>query len=207
MTKRARKIQSRQMTRREFVGGAVTAAGVMPGAPAFLRGQNLNNKLNIAFIACGGRAHASLGELHRSCRVRPRRRQARPNAAPRRRRIRTRTSSCSATSTRTRWTPRRSALPKAKKFTDLRRVFDQPERFRRGRGLDGRAHARLRDVPGADAWQARLLREAARLQHLGDAPDPRDGREVSRSCRRRWATRGMPPTARRHDQGNPRRPA
>jgi hypothetical protein len=32
-------------------------------APAILRGQNLNNKLNIAFIACGGRANASLNEL------------------------------------------------------------------------------------------------------------------------------------------------
>ena len=54
---------SRQLTRREFVGGAIAAAGVMTGAPALLRGQNLNNKLDIAFIACGGRANASLGEL------------------------------------------------------------------------------------------------------------------------------------------------
>src|SRR5213592_1357731 len=52
----------RGMTRREFVGRAL-AAGLVSGAPAFLRGQNLNNKLNIAFIACGGRANASLGEL------------------------------------------------------------------------------------------------------------------------------------------------
>jgi len=36
---------------------------VIAVAPAFLRGQNLNNKLNIAFIACGGRANASLNEL------------------------------------------------------------------------------------------------------------------------------------------------
>src|SRR3954467_6771103 len=53
----------RGMTRREFVGRTLVAAGVMAGAPAILRGQNLNNKLNIAFIACGGRANASLGEL------------------------------------------------------------------------------------------------------------------------------------------------
>src|SRR3954469_18716958 len=50
------------MTRRAFVGRAL-AAGIISGAPAFLRGQNLNNKLNIAFIACGGRANASLAEL------------------------------------------------------------------------------------------------------------------------------------------------
>ena len=51
-----------QVTRREFVGGAL-AAGVVTAAPAFLRGRNLNDKLDIAFIACGGRATASLSEL------------------------------------------------------------------------------------------------------------------------------------------------
>src|SRR3954465_8668451 len=50
------------MTRRHFVSRTL-AAGVISAAPAFLRGQNLNNKLNIAFIACGGRANASLNEL------------------------------------------------------------------------------------------------------------------------------------------------
>ena len=58
-----RKTWQRGMTRRQFVGRALAAAGVIAGAPAFLRGQNLNNKLNIAFIACGGRANASLSEL------------------------------------------------------------------------------------------------------------------------------------------------
>src|SRR5687768_12856738 len=63
MNKKTSKARQRQMTRREFVGGAVAAAGVITGAPAILRGQNLNNKLNIAFIATGGRAGASLNEL------------------------------------------------------------------------------------------------------------------------------------------------
>src|SRR5881392_3041127 len=52
-----------RMTRRQFVAKTLLTAGVITSAPAFLRGQNLNNKLNIAFIACGGRALASLGEL------------------------------------------------------------------------------------------------------------------------------------------------
>ncbi|MGH9161832.1 MAG: Gfo/Idh/MocA family protein [Vicinamibacteraceae bacterium] len=52
-----------RVTRREFVGGAVAAAGVLTGAPALLRGRNLNDKLNIAFIASGGRAETSLEEL------------------------------------------------------------------------------------------------------------------------------------------------
>src|SRR5438045_1885772 len=62
--KRSAKIRSAPgMTRREFVGRTLMTAGVIAGAPAILRGQNLNNKLNIAFIACGGRANASLAEL------------------------------------------------------------------------------------------------------------------------------------------------
>ena len=48
LTKRSRRDQ---LTRRELLGGAVAGAGVIIGAPAFLRGQNLNNKLNIALIA------------------------------------------------------------------------------------------------------------------------------------------------------------
>ena len=54
--------RSRTMTRRQFVGRTL-AAGVISAAPAILRAQNLNSKLNIAFIACGGRANASLDEL------------------------------------------------------------------------------------------------------------------------------------------------
>src|SRR5580765_1002521 len=63
MKKDTKKTRQRHITRREFVGGALTAAGVVVGAPALLRGRNLNDKLNIAFIACGGRALASLSEL------------------------------------------------------------------------------------------------------------------------------------------------
>src|SRR4029450_1600149 len=63
MKKNTNTTPSREITRREFVGRALTAAGVIAGAPAFLRGQNLNNKVNIAFIGCGGRASASLNEL------------------------------------------------------------------------------------------------------------------------------------------------
>src|SRR5580765_5138120 len=58
-----RKTWQRGMTRREFVGGALTAAGMVAGAPALLRGRNLNNKLDVAFIACGGRAKDNIKEL------------------------------------------------------------------------------------------------------------------------------------------------
>src|SRR5256885_14209291 len=63
MKKTTNQTQSLRMTRREFVGRTLLTAGAIAGAPALLRGQNLNNKLNIAFIACGGRANASLSEL------------------------------------------------------------------------------------------------------------------------------------------------
>jgi predicted dehydrogenase len=45
----------KRITRRTFVGGALTVAGAVAGAPAILRGQNLNNKLDIAIIGAGGR--------------------------------------------------------------------------------------------------------------------------------------------------------
>ena len=48
------------ITRRDFVGGAVASVGVLAGAPALLRGKNLNNKLNIAMIGAGGRGLANL---------------------------------------------------------------------------------------------------------------------------------------------------
>jgi hypothetical protein len=37
MVKATNKTRQRRMTRREFVGGTVAAAGVLAGAPAFLR--------------------------------------------------------------------------------------------------------------------------------------------------------------------------
>jgi predicted dehydrogenase len=53
----------RRVTRREFVGGALGAAGLIAGAPAILRGRNLNGKLDVAFIASGGRATDLMNEL------------------------------------------------------------------------------------------------------------------------------------------------
>src|SRR5882672_5580250 len=62
MKKTKNRTCSGAMTRRDFVGRTL-AIGLISGAPALLRGQNLNNKLNIAFIGCGGRGNASLAEL------------------------------------------------------------------------------------------------------------------------------------------------
>jgi hypothetical protein len=57
--------QERQITRRQMVGSALAAAGVITGAPTLLRALNLHNKLNIAMIACGGRSsHGYSGREH-----------------------------------------------------------------------------------------------------------------------------------------------
>ena len=48
------------LTRRQFSRTLLAAAGGVTVAPAFLRGQNLNSKLNIAMIATGRRGAANL---------------------------------------------------------------------------------------------------------------------------------------------------
>ena len=46
-------------TRRHFLSTIIAASA----APAFVRGQNLNNKLNLVIIGCGGRGGANLSEV------------------------------------------------------------------------------------------------------------------------------------------------
>ncbi len=49
------------LNRRAFVRcSLLTTSGALFGAPAFLRGQNLNNKLNLAIIGVGGRGGGNL---------------------------------------------------------------------------------------------------------------------------------------------------
>src|SRR5437867_29344 len=122
---------ARGMTRREFVGRTWMTAGVRAGAPAILGGQNLNNKLNIAFAACGGRASASLAELTivpgagGAAGARGRRPNAGiPGAAHPDENV---TVLCDINQNALDSASAR--YPKAKKVTDLRRVFDNPNDF------------------------------------------------------------------------------
>src|SRR5215472_6450011 len=115
------------MTRREFLGPTL-AVGLISGAPAFLRGQNLNNKLNIAFIACGGRANASLAELTMvpgAAGARGRRPSSEIPAAPHP--DENVTVLCDVNQNALDSASAR--YPKARKVTDLRRVFDHPDDF------------------------------------------------------------------------------
>ena len=53
-------MKAKLLSRRQFTRTVITAAGTVGIAPAFLRGQNLNNKLNIAIIGAGGRGGSNL---------------------------------------------------------------------------------------------------------------------------------------------------
>jgi hypothetical protein len=52
-----------RLNRRSFAQTLAAGAGAVLAAPAFLRGQNLNSKLNVAIIACGGRGASTLKGL------------------------------------------------------------------------------------------------------------------------------------------------
>jgi hypothetical protein len=123
-------MQPTRLTRREFVGRTLATAGVIAGAPAFLRGQNLNSKLNIAFIGCGGRGNASLNELT----LAPGRTTKGggkkgappdPHAGPHP--DENVTVLCDINQVAIDAGVQR--YPKAKTFTDFRRVFDRPNDF------------------------------------------------------------------------------
>src|SRR2546421_519028 len=53
-------MKPRTISRRAFVRRGLFATGALAIAPTFLRGQNLNSKLDIAIIGCGGRGHANM---------------------------------------------------------------------------------------------------------------------------------------------------
>src|SRR5262245_10172224 len=64
MTQRGRSISSVvTTTRRQFLQSAVAAGAAASGAPALLRGRNLNEKLNIAGVGVGGRGADNLAEV------------------------------------------------------------------------------------------------------------------------------------------------
>ena len=50
------------ITRRSFIQSAA-AATFIAGAPTFVRGRDLNSKIDIAVVGCGGRGAGDMGEV------------------------------------------------------------------------------------------------------------------------------------------------
>ena len=61
LTSPSARLLRNKFTRRQFTRTVTGAALGVFAAPAFLRGSNLNDKLNMAIIAAGGRGGANLG--------------------------------------------------------------------------------------------------------------------------------------------------
>ena len=95
----------RRITRRQFVGGALAAAGAAVGAPAILRARNLNDKLNIAMVGAGGRGAENLRGV------------ASENIV----------ALCDVDANALEKSG--AQYPQAKRFADFRKMFDNPKEF------------------------------------------------------------------------------
>lgn len=114
------------MTRREFVGGIAAVGAGAAGAPALLRGRNLNDKLDIAFVGAGGRARTNMDQLL----IMPegeQQRQRRPDPAAGPHPDENVTVLCDIDQNYLNAASR--LFPKAKTYRDLRCVFDHPDDF------------------------------------------------------------------------------
>ena len=175
MTHPTKKARRQSITRREFVGGAFAAGAMVAGAPALLRGRNLNSKLNIAFIGAGGRANASLGELTITP-GRPDRRSGRGPASVAPGVPHPDENVAVLCDIDQEALDKASArFPKARTFTDFRRIFDRPDdfdavvvstaehthAFATYLALTHGKHVYCEKPLTYNIWEARLIRELA----------------------------------------------
>jgi predicted dehydrogenase len=149
MSKQTRR--ARRLTRREFMKGTLAGAALVGAAPAVLRGQNLNNKLNLAIIGVGGRGAANLKGVASEnvvalCDVH----QPAVDAAA-------------------------AQFPAAKRFADLRKVFDSARdfdavvvstcehthAFATMLALQENKHVYCEKPLAYNIWETRRIREAA----------------------------------------------
>src|SRR4051794_10450544 len=139
------------LTRRQFTRTFLTAAGAITAAPAFLRGQNLNDKLNIAIIGAGGRGGSNLASVSSQNIV----------------------ALCDVNANNLNAAAARH--PNAKKFADFRRVFDEAKdfdavvvstcehthAFATMLALKSGKHVYCEKPLTHNIWEARQIREAA----------------------------------------------
>lgn len=165
------------VTRRKFVGGMLAAGAAFAGAPALLRGRNLNNKLNLAFIGVGGRGTANMRELVIIPGEEARRRPPEPGAGPHP--DENVTVLCDVDQNYLDAASQR--FPRAKVYRDFRRIFDAPGDFdavvistaEQTHGiaaylaLTHGKHVYCEKPLCYNIWETRLIREtAARYPHL-----------------------------------------
>lgn len=138
-------------TRRDFL--AVTAAGAVGSfaAPAIVRGRNLNDKLNMAIIGCGGRGGSNLRSVESE----------------------TITALCDVDENYLSFASQRH--PKARKTTDFRRLYDHAgefdavvvstsehtHAFATLPALQLGKHVYCEKPLTHNVWEARIIREAA----------------------------------------------
>jgi predicted dehydrogenase len=167
------KTPQRAITRREFVGGALATGVLVAGAPALLRGRNLNDRLNIAFIGSGGRANTNIRELTLLPGQPPPQPQGPPDPHAGPHPDENVTVLCDVSQ------PALDAaaakFPKAKTYTDLRKIFDHPNDFdavvvstaevthavATYLALTHGKHVYCEKPLTYNIWEARLIRETA----------------------------------------------
>ena len=168
------------ISRRKFLRRSLVTAGVVAGAPAFLRGQNLNSRLNIAFIGAGGRANSSLSELTLSAATAPA--AAKKNAARALAELGGEPGAHPDENVVLLCDINQQTLdgaglrfPKARKIVDLRRVFDHANEFdavvvstaehthvfAAWLALTHGKHLYCEKPLAYNIWETRLLRETA----------------------------------------------
>src|SRR6185369_753640 len=93
------------INRRQFGRSILTATAGIVVAPAFVRGQNLNNRLNIAIIGAGGRGGSNMGSVSSENIV----------------------ALCDVNGKNL--DKAAAKFPQARKYADFRKVFDQANEF------------------------------------------------------------------------------
>src|SRR5258706_1363874 len=142
----------KSISRRQFNRAAIAAAGVFGAAPAFLRGQNLKSKLNIAMIGTGRRGEANTKSVSSENIV----------------------ALCDVNSTML--DAASAKYPQAKRFKDFRKMFDeaakdfdavvvstceQTHAFATMLALRAGKHVYCEKPLTHGIWEARQIREAA----------------------------------------------
>ncbi|MBM3859655.1 MAG: Gfo/Idh/MocA family oxidoreductase [Verrucomicrobia bacterium] len=100
-------VAAMHISRRKFLYSAAVGTGAaLFAGPALLRGQNLNNKLNVAIIGCGGRGGGNMNEVGKTENIVALCDVFQPNLAK-----------------------AAEKFPQAKHYTDFRKLFDDAKSF------------------------------------------------------------------------------